>query len=99
MAQPSVYIVEDSEGMRLDRWLKKQIPELKQSVLEKLLRTGKIKLNDAKTTASHRIVIGEVITVKEDLSKYKNVLPQLGMDAAPRVPTVGIMADAPATVP
>lgn len=83
MAQPSVYIVEDSEGMRLDRWLKKQIPELKQSVLEKLLRTGKIKLNDAKTTASHRIVIGEVITVKEDLSKYKNVLPQLGMDAAP----------------
>ncbi len=48
-----------------------------------MLRNGKIKLNDAKTTASHRIVIGEVITVKEDLSKYKNVLPQLGMDAAP----------------
>ena len=50
MNQPTVYIVEDSEGMRLDRWLKKQIPELKQSVLEKLLRTGKIKLNDAKVT-------------------------------------------------
>lgn len=83
MNQPTVYIVEDSEGMRLDRWLKKQIPELKQSVLEKLLRTGKIKLNDTKVASSHRIVIGDVVTVKEDLAKYRNVLPQISMKEAP----------------
>lgn len=83
MPNPTIYLVEDSEGMRLDRWLKKQIPDLKQSVLEKLLRTGKIKLNEAKVAAGHRIVLGDVISVWENLEKYKNVLPQISMDEAP----------------
>jgi 23S rRNA pseudouridine955/2504/2580 synthase len=71
-----VYLVEDSEGMRLDRWLKRQIPDLRQGVLEKLLRLGKIKLNDAKITAGHRISVGDVITVREDLDTYKGESPQ-----------------------
>lgn len=85
MTQPTIYLVEDSDGMRLDRWLKKQIPELRQSVLEKLLRTGKIKLNDTKVTAGHRITPGDVISVWENLEKYKNVLPQISMSEAPEL--------------
>ncbi|WP_051908675.1 RluA family pseudouridine synthase [Candidatus Odyssella acanthamoebae] len=82
MSQPTIYLVEDSDGMRLDRWLKKQIPDLRQSVLEKLLRTGKIKLNDKKIAAGHRITPGDVISAWENLDKYKNVLPQISMKEA-----------------
>ncbi|WP_010297205.1 RluA family pseudouridine synthase [Candidatus Odyssella thessalonicensis] len=83
MAQPTIHLVEDSEGMRLDRWLKKQVPDLRQSVLERLLRTGKIRLNDTKVTAGHRIAVGDVVSIWTDLEKYKNVLPQLTMKEAP----------------
>jgi 23S rRNA pseudouridine955/2504/2580 synthase len=47
--------VEDSQGMRLDRWLRKQYPTLSQGIIEKLLRLGKIKLDGKKTTSSARI--------------------------------------------
>lgn len=67
---PQVYIVEEGEGARLDRWLKKQIPNLKQSVLEKLLRLGRIRVNDQKVKAGERLELGQVVTVYDDIEKY-----------------------------
>ena len=38
----------DYDSMRIDRWIKKNINNLPQSLIEKLLRIGKIKLNGKK---------------------------------------------------
>ena len=37
-----------SDNMRIDRWLRNKIGKIPQSLIEKSLRTGKIKLNKKK---------------------------------------------------
>lgn len=85
LKQPHIFIVEDTEAARLDRWLKRQIPNLGQGLLEKLLRQGKIKLNDKKTKSSERIQSGDVISLFIDLDSLQEKLETLEA-AAPRNP-------------
>ena len=46
---------ETSNNMRLDRWIRNNIGNLPQGLIEKNLRNGKIKLNNKKTKSSHKI--------------------------------------------
>lgn len=59
--------VEDNEGVRLDRWLKKLYPNLPQGIIEKLLRLGKIRIDGKKAMAKSRLMIGQVITIPANL--------------------------------
>ena len=47
--------------MRLDRWVKNNIGKYPQSLLEKSIRKGKIKLNKKKTSSSYKLKIGDEI--------------------------------------
>ena len=60
------YIVDSTcNDMRLDRWLRLKIGKIPQGLVEKYLRTGKIKLNRKKVKSS--------LKVKKTLSKrYSN---------------------------
>jgi 23S rRNA pseudouridine955/2504/2580 synthase len=58
-------ITETGAEMRLDRYLRREIPGLNQSVLQKLLRTGKIRLNGAKAEANIRLNPGDTLIVPE----------------------------------
>jgi len=50
------YIVDSTcNDMRLDRWLRIYIGKIPQGLIEKYLRTGKIKLNKKKAKSSHKI--------------------------------------------
>ncbi|MET0156335.1 MAG: RluA family pseudouridine synthase, partial [Methyloceanibacter sp.] len=40
------------DGMRLDRWFKSHYPELPHSRLEKLLRTGQVRVDGARAKSS-----------------------------------------------
>ena len=40
-------ITEDYSNIRIDRWIKKNISEVPQSLIEKSLRRGKIKVNNS----------------------------------------------------
>lgn len=64
------FLVEEGDGARLDRWLKREIPHLKQSVLEKLLRNGKIRHNGQKAKSGDRVHLGDTLSVYEDMTKY-----------------------------
>ena len=44
--------------MRLDRWIKNNIGKYPQSLLEKSIRKGKIKLNKKKTNSFYKLKIG-----------------------------------------
>lgn len=61
------HLIEDGQGMRLDRWLRHQYPALTQGTIEKLLRLGKIRLDGQKTLAKTRVTIGQIITVSQTL--------------------------------
>ena len=45
----------DFEGSRFDRWFKRKINKVPQSLLEKYLRKGKIKVNNKKIKSSQKL--------------------------------------------
>lgn len=87
--QPQIFIVEDTESSRLDRWLKKQIPHLGQGLLEKLLRIGKIKLNQKKAKSSERIQNGDVISIYTNLDDLEEkITPPHPKEKNKEIPTL-----------
>lgn len=56
--------VTDTEGeMRLDRWVRLHFPEIAYSYLQKLLRSGQIRINSKRAQANDRLVVGQEIRV------------------------------------
>ena len=61
-----------SINMRIDKWLKNNIGKLPQSLIEKDLRRGNIKLNDKKVKSSTKLKLGdEVKLYKLNYKLYK----------------------------
>ena len=50
-------------NMRLDRWLRNKIGNIPQSLIEKYLRSGKIKINKKKVKSSFKIKTNDKIVV------------------------------------
>ena len=51
------------DGMRLDRWFKTHYATLPHSRLEKLLRTGQVRVDGARAKASTRLAEGQTVRV------------------------------------
>ena len=69
MAQ-KVTVKKDYHNSRLDRWFKANIIDLPQSLIEKILRLNKVKVNRKKIKSSYRVQIGDIIEIY-DISKFK----------------------------
>ena len=68
---PKCYIVDgDYNEVRLDRWFKQKVINLPHSLIERIIRQNKIKLNKKRTKSSHRLQTGDLIEVF-DISKFK----------------------------
>lgn len=63
---------EDEEGMRLDRWFKRRIPTLSLSHLNKIVRTGEVRVDGARVKTATRLARGQSVRV-----------PPLNLDAPP----------------
>lgn len=53
----------DEGDQRLDRWLKKRFPQLNQIMIEKLCRTGQLRVDGARVKASTRLEAGQEVRV------------------------------------
>lgn len=62
-------IKEADDGMRLDRWLRNQFPGLKQGKLEKLLRTGQIRLDGGRAKSGDRVEAGQDVRVPPNIDE------------------------------
>jgi 23S rRNA pseudouridine955/2504/2580 synthase len=66
--------VDDGES-RLDRWLKKRFPEMTQGAVEKLCRTGQIRVDGSRVKAATRVGPGAEIRVppmpKSDVAEFR----------------------------
>ena len=68
------YIVDTTcNDMRLDRWIRLTLGKIPQSLIEKYLRFGKIKLNKKKTKSSQKIKTNDVINFF-DLNFKENIV-------------------------
>ena len=58
------YIIdEDYESVRVDRFLRKHLKNINLSEIYKMLRKGKIKINNKKISQDYRLVLGDIIFV------------------------------------
>lgn len=84
MSGVQMVTVTEAEGeQRLDRWLKKRFPQINQITVEKLCRTGQIRIDSARAKASDRVAPGMVIRV-----------PPLPDTAPVRTREEGVVSDA-----
>ena len=68
---PQTYTVEkDYHNSRFDRWFKAKIINLPQSLIEKIIRLNKVKINRKRAKSSYRVQSGDIVEVY-DISKFK----------------------------
>ncbi len=53
----------DEADIRLDRWLRRHFPGLPQSAIQKLCRTGQLRVDGKRAGAADRLVPGQAIRV------------------------------------
>ena len=72
------YTVEkDYQNTRFDKWFKAKIINLPQSLIEKIIRLNKVKINRKKVKSSYRVKYGDIVEVY-DISKFKeNYRPKI----------------------
>lgn len=63
MAVQTFEVGEDEEGMRLDRWFKRRMPSLSLSHLNKIVRTGEVRVDGARVKTATRLAKGQSVRV------------------------------------
>ncbi len=68
---PKTFIVDDEyHETRLDKWFKQKVISLPHSLIERILRQNKIKINKKKVKSSYRLQSGDLVEIY-DISKFK----------------------------
>ena len=64
MSSVKLLTVSEDEGeQRLDKWFKRRFPQLTQGAVEKMCRTGQVRVDSARAKASDRVAPGQTIRV------------------------------------
>src|ERR1700729_1453287 len=63
MSAATISIARDEDGIRLDRWFKRRYPKLTHGRLEKLLRTGQVRLDGKRAKSADRVAAGQAVRV------------------------------------
>ena len=81
---PKSFIVDDDyHDTRLDKWFKQKVISLPHSLIEKIIRQNKIKVNKKKTKSSYRIQNGDLIEVY-DILKFKPLNKEIKVKYKPK---------------
>jgi 23S rRNA pseudouridine955/2504/2580 synthase len=71
----------DEAGLRLDRWFHRHFPELTHSALQKLLRTGQVRLDGKRVEGKDRVEPGQTVRLPPNVS----ATPAHAAKTAPKV--------------
>ena len=84
-----INIKDSSVGLRIDRCIKNELTKIPQSLIEKDLRNGKIKVNKKKVKSSYKLNIEDNIYLYninyKDISIPKKKFNQISLDLNPQV--------------
>src|SRR5690606_6230604 len=56
-------VARDEDGMRLDRWFATHFPQVTFGHLQKLLRSGQVRVDSGRVKSNHRLASGQVVRV------------------------------------
>jgi 23S rRNA pseudouridine955/2504/2580 synthase len=63
MSVRTIHVKDDEAELRLDRWFRRHFPDLTHGRLEKLLRTGQVRVDGGRAKSSLRLEAGQAIRV------------------------------------
>ena len=78
MPQPRTFTVsEDDDGIRLDRWFKRHMPDVSFNIVSRWSRTGQLKLDGKKAVPGDRVEAGQEISIPSaDAAPSRTARPQ-----------------------
>ena len=79
----NVAVESDDDGARLDRWFRRHFPALAHGALEKLLRTGQVRLDGKRAKAGERISTGQIIRLPPQVQSIHEVVDARSTDPQP----------------
>lgn len=59
----TVTVADDEADIRVDRWFKRHAPQLSHGMLEKLLRSGQIRVDGKRAKSNQRLIAGQQVRV------------------------------------
>ena len=74
--EKNFFITDDYVNTRLDRWLKKTVCDIPQSLIEKYLRKGNIRINKKKIKSSYKLQKNDLVNINKfnfELNKKKKI--------------------------
>ena len=75
MTVSQLEVKNDEADIRLDRWFKRHFPRLPHGRLEKLLRTGQIRVDGKRAKGSVRLVAGQIVRIPPGVAAPHAVEP------------------------
>ena len=85
----SFTVDDEFNDSRLDRWFKRNVISLPHSLIEKIIRQSKIKVNRKKTKSSYRLKTGDIVEIF-DISKLKPSDDKRKIKYLPKKKEIGI---------
>jgi 23S rRNA pseudouridine955/2504/2580 synthase len=58
-----ITVTEDENGQRLDRWLKKKLPDVPYGLVQKLIRKGQLRVEGKRAKADTKLVAGQDVRI------------------------------------
>ena len=62
-AVETIEVTSDDGVTRIDRWFRRRYPHLSQGQIEKLIRTGQVRVDGARVKASDRVEPGQKVRI------------------------------------
>ena len=84
----SFIVDEDFNDSRLDRWFKQKVINLPHSLIEKIIRQNKIKINKKKTKSSYRLQTGDLVEIF-DINRFKPINEKKKIKYLPKKREIG----------
>jgi 23S rRNA pseudouridine955/2504/2580 synthase len=84
----TIAVARDETGLRLDRWFRAHFPDVTYGYLQKLLRSGQVRVDSKRVQANARLEAGQQVRVPQVVRKppaaKPSLTPPLGLSKADR---------------
>ena len=84
----SFTVDDDFNNSRLDKWFKQKVINLPHSLIEKIIRNNKIKINKKKTKSSYRLQTGDLVEIF-DINRFKPINEKKKIKYLPKKREIG----------
>ena len=85
----TVAVAAEDEGARLDRWFRRHVPDLPHGGLERLLRTGQVRVDNRRAKAGQRLGEGQRVRVPPLRKREREESPRPHIAAAAATDLIG----------